>query len=594
MPTRRPACRLLAGLLTAALPALLPALLPAPALAAGGNLNTSAFLENRGWINPSLVPPPASGSAVAPGKLASEAWYLAPPGQGAPPWQVGAAGFARAEVLNGGTWNASVQQGTAALARAVASATGRAEATLSAQWQIDVVLNPLQVPLLGLGLYTQLMTTLGCPVGSFISPTDCSGPERGFSFLHLTQGAFQVTPGQGTGRASFEETVTLSSRSNAVTLQGGASYSSDHPRGSLGITWSGGWSAADAAAMAPHDGSTARLYPAGDPRNALADPFGTLTGVRLEALRPLVVSSGFQVGLPHYFAGNPLPFARFTFELEQVARAGWALGYGFGTMAANFDDTAVTRLLGIEGLALTGADGEPVPLAGLLQVHLQPLSPVPEPASALMALLGVALLLAARRPARARAWALPVMLAGWMGAATAAALAPGSATPAEVVVNGRVLDAAARQAIEGRTGVPLQAGRWWYDARSGLWGAEGQGAAGFAPAGIDVGAPLPPQASGGRLGVFFNGRNLADAEIAWLRTLGPVWPGRYWLDAMGNVGLEGQALPFANLALLARARRGGAPNGHTRSGTWVASDGGCVVVSGKSSSGIGSFGASTC
>jgi hypothetical protein len=45
--------------------------------------------------------------------------------------------------------------------------------------------------------------------------------------------------------------------------------------------------------------------------------------------------------------------------------------------------------------------------------------------------------------------------------------------------------------------------------------------------GIDVGAPLPPQASGGRAGVFFNGRNLADAEIAWLQTLGPVWPGRY-------------------------------------------------------------------
>jgi hypothetical protein len=165
-----------------------------------------------------------------------------------------------------------------------------------------------------------------------------------------------------------------------------------------------------------------------------------------------------------------------------------------------------------------------------------------------------------------------------------------------VVVNGRALDAAARQAIERRTGLPLQPGRWWYDARSGLWGAEGQGAAGLAPAGIDVGAPLPPQASGGRAGVFFNGRSLADAEIAWLMTLGPVWPGRYWLDAMGNVGLEGRAVPFANLVQLANAQAQArvAHGGRTPGGSVVASDGRCVYVSGRSSSGIGSFGASNC
>jgi len=299
MPSPRPGRRLLAALLTAALPALLTGLLPAQALAVGGNLNTSAFLESRGWINPALVPPPANGSAAAPGALASEAWYVAPPGlmTPPPPWQVGAAGFARAEVLGPGTGNASVQQGTAALARAVANATGRAEATLSAQWRIDVVINPLQVPLIGPGLYSQLMATLGCPIGTFLSQTDCSGPERGFSFLHLTQGAFQVTSGQPTGRASFEETATLASRSNIVSLQGGASFSADRPAGGLGITWSGGWSDADAAAMPLHDGTTARLFPAGDPRNELADPFGALTGVRLEALRPMLVSSAGRLGL---------------------------------------------------------------------------------------------------------------------------------------------------------------------------------------------------------------------------------------------------------------------------------------------------------
>ncbi|RVU49118.1 hypothetical protein [Rubrivivax rivuli] len=199
-----------------------------------------------------------------------------------------------------------------------------------------------------------------------------------------------------------------------------------------------------------------------------------------------------------------------------------------------------------------------------------------------------------------RACFLPSSL--WMALAVpmaqATAAPPGAdpaAAPAAVIVNGRVLAPAQRQALESRTGVPLQPGRWWYDPRSGLWGAEGHGAAGFAPAGLDVGAPLPPQVSGGRAGVFFNGRNLADAEITWLRTLGPVWPGRYWLDASGNVGLEGQPRPFANLWLLAQARgAGGNASSTTPSGTWIASSGGCVAISAKSSSGIGSFGASNC
>lgn len=421
--------------LHALLAATLPAVLPAEVMAIGGGMTTSAVLENRGWINPSLVPPSASGSAAVPGALASEAWYAAPPDSGSPPWQVGAAGFARAETVNGGTVNAAVQQGTAALARAVASATGRAEATLSAQWRIDVVLNPLQVPILGQGLYVQLMDTLGCPTGTFLTPVDCSGPERGFSFLHLTQGAFQVTRSQLTARASFEETATMRSRSNAVTLQGGASFAPDSGPGTQAVSFSGGWSDADASVMPLHEGSTARLFPTGDPRNDLADPFGPLTGVRLEALRPMVVSSGFQVGFPYYQGGQPLPFARFNFELDQVARAGWAFGYGFGTVAANFDDTAITRLLGIEGLVLTGADGQAVPLSSVLQVHVQPLSPVPEPAAGLLFALGGGLLWARRR----RAWAAG--LAGsvaMLGAAAQAAPPPGWG-PASVVLSGSVM-----------------------------------------------------------------------------------------------------------------------------------------------------------
>lgn len=175
-----------------------------------------------------------------------------------------------------------------------------------------------------------------------------------------------------------------------------------------------------------------------------------------------------------------------------------------------------------------------------------------------------------------------------------ALLAAAPAWAQNLVVNGRPLPPAEQRAVEQRTGVPMVPGRWWYDARSGLWGPEGAGTTGLAPAGLPVSAPLRPEASGGRAGVFFNGRALADAEVRWLQTLGPVWPGRYWLDAAGNVGLEGRPTPFANLWVLARAAHGGDGTTTTRSGVTIASGGGCISISGKSSSGIGSFGASNC
>ena len=184
-----------------------------------------------------------------------------------------------------------------------------------------------------------------------------------------------------------------------------------------------------------------------------------------------------------------------------------------------------------------------------------------------------------------------VLTLGLVGALPPAATANETA----LIINGRVFDAASRARLEAAAGTPLISGRWWYDPRSGLWGREGQGAAGFARPGLDVGAPMPPKISGGRQGVFFNGRELTDAEVNWLRTLGTVIPGRYWLDAYGNVGFEGKNWAFANLWVLAWQRgAAGSTNTTTRSGTWIASEGGCVIVSGKSSSGIGSFGASTC
>src|SRR4051794_12192993 len=110
-----------------------------------------------------------------------------------------------------------------------------------------------------------------------------------------------------------------------------------------------------------------------------------------------------------------------------------------------------------------------------------------------------------------------------------------------VFVNGIGLTTETVCALERQYGLRLPAGRYWYDAQSGLAGPEGQGAVLLLPAGLALGGPLRPDASGGWTRVFLNGRQLTLGEVAFLmqRVGGPIWPGRYWLDAQGNAGPEG-------------------------------------------------------
>jgi len=170
-----------------------------------------------------------------------------------------------------------------------------------------------------------------------------------------------------------------------------------------------------------------------------------------------------------------------------------------------------------------------------------------------------------------------------------------TAAGAQTIVNGEALTADQVERIEQHIGGRLLPGRFWYDARAGLWGFEGGPTVGFAIPGLALGGPLAADASGSQSGVFMNGRQLHAQEIAWLRTLGPVLPGRYWLDAMGYVGFEGQTLAFVHLPTLAAQKsRLVGHNSASRNGTWVASGGGCLIVQAKSSSGIGNFGASVC
>jgi hypothetical protein len=99
-----------------------------------------------------------------------------------------------------------------------------------------------------------------------------------------------------------------------------------------------------------------------------------------------------------------------------------------------------------------------------------------------------------------------------------------------------------------------------------MYGAEGQGAAGFMFPGHDLG-PLAADASRGATQVFINGRHLTLVEVNYLAGLvgSAVMPGRYWLDGQLNWGYEGVPYPVGNLRQIAATRGGG---GGSDSGTW--------------------------
>ena len=102
-------------------------------------------------------------------------------------------------------------------------------------------------------------------------------------------------------------------------------------------------------------------------------------------------------------------------------------------------------------------------------------------------------------------------------------------------------------AMESAWKTAVQDGRYWYDSACGAWGVEGGPCAGFMRAGIPIGGALMPNASGGDTGVFINGRELHRLDVMALRRLGPVLPGRYWVDGYGNFGWEGGPM-LGNLA----------------------------------------------
>lgn len=152
----------------------------------------------------------------------------------------------------------------------------------------------------------------------------------------------------------------------------------------------------------------------------------------------------------------------------------------------------------------------------------------------------------------------PMLLERAGGAALMVCVAAAAAAPPprEVFVNAVRLDAQTLAALERGYGVPVQAGRYWYDPMSGVWGLEGGPAAGQIQPGLRLGGALRADASRGATGVFVNGRQLHALDVRALSRCTPVIPGRYWVLANGVGGPEGGP-PTFNLAALCGARGGG-------------------------------------
>ncbi len=132
----------------------------------------------------------------------------------------------------------------------------------------------------------------------------------------------------------------------------------------------------------------------------------------------------------------------------------------------------------------------------------------------------------------------------------------------DVWFNGKRLDGESLRKLESleRTqGVRVPDGRFWYDNACGAVGLWGGPTAGFILSGLELGGPLPSDCSTGGTGVFINGREIHPLEVAYLQQLvGQVWPARYWLDAFGNAGREGQpgSVNLVQLARMQQARAG--------------------------------------
>ena len=130
-----------------------------------------------------------------------------------------------------------------------------------------------------------------------------------------------------------------------------------------------------------------------------------------------------------------------------------------------------------------------------------------------------------------------------------------SAQNRAVFVNDVRLDDKLVSLLEQSYRVQIQNGQYWYDAVNGWWGVKGQAVSGVIMPGLNFGGQLKVNASGGRSGIFINGRQINRTELFHLQKIvgQAIVPGYYWVDAYGNAGPIGG---YATVNIYQMARRG--------------------------------------
>ncbi len=139
----------------------------------------------------------------------------------------------------------------------------------------------------------------------------------------------------------------------------------------------------------------------------------------------------------------------------------------------------------------------------------------------------------------------------------------------QVYINRTRVDDTMVHWLEVGMGVQIPDGSYWYDRMCGAVGHWGGPAIAFFPAGLGIGGPLPFDASGGKTNVTVNGRALhAYDMISLMSIVGRVIPGRYWLDAQSNFGLE-NGPTLGNLIAMGQRRAGAGSASYNGSGAWT-------------------------
>lgn len=123
----------------------------------------------------------------------------------------------------------------------------------------------------------------------------------------------------------------------------------------------------------------------------------------------------------------------------------------------------------------------------------------------------------------------------------------------DISINGKKCTEAEIQILRS-AGSPCLPGSYWYDSKAGGFGMMGGPCLGWAVPNLNIGGPLPANASNGNTGVFINGRQLHMMDVMnWNTYIGPCLPGRYTLDGMGNCCYE-NGMFIANVYALMQAK----------------------------------------